>query len=396
MYSIDFNGYIFNISGKINSTLLVDKQKQRLFVLAENGAKKIEIKDEFRITTGKSFGDKVEEGDNKTPEGIYTLIRKLDGNLLPEKYGPLAFIIDYPNTVDRLDKKTGSNIWIHGRNEAIKDHQTEGCISLENSHILDLAKYVTLNETKIIIVDSLRNDDLKSILENKKLQDFLLSWAENWSKGNLDNYFNNYSVKFRENGNSFNSFKNRKKQIEKIYKWKKVNLDSIYFIISEKEIQAYFQQTYISPKFVSVGEKVLTIINENNEYKIVRENFRRIGRRVEFSKELKSFVDRWRLKWESRNINEFITFYDEKFNIKNKDKNWLYEDKKVKFAKANKITVQITNFHTYSTKENQWFVTFNQRYQADNYKDYGRKTLIVEKQENGKFLIISEMWRAEK
>ena len=125
-YPVDFGNYVVNISGKVRNTLLVDKQKQMLFVVAENGNKKIEIVDEFRITTGRVVGDKMKEGDNKTPEGIYTLVRKLNGSGLPEKYGPLAYVLDYPNCVDRLDRKTGSNIWIHGRNEAI-----EHCIKPE-------------------------------------------------------------------------------------------------------------------------------------------------------------------------------------------------------------------------------------------------------------------------
>jgi len=392
--AVDFSGYIYNVSGRVDNTLLVDKQQQKLFVLAEKETGKIAVIDTFRITTGKVLGDKSVEGDNKTPEGIYTLVRKLNGDRLPEKYGPLAFVLDYPNFVDRLDRKTGTNIWIHGRNEAIKDRQTEGCISLENSHILDLAKYVTLYETKIIIIDSANVVDQKAVEMKSKLQNFLNQWAEDWGQGNLNSYFANYSEQFRENGHPLSVFKTRKKQLEKIYSWKKIGLDSISFIVSHQEVLAKFQQTYISPRFVSVGNKTLTLIHENDDLKIVKEEFRRTGTRIDYNEELRQFVNRWQSAWETVNIDTFITFYSDSFQVDGKGFEWLYQDKKEKFSRVKDIDVKVSSFNAYSTQENQWVVTFNQSYQADNYKDFGRKTMIVEKQETGDFRILKESWRA--
>ena len=55
----------------------------------------------LKIAIGKEKGDKQYEGDNKTPEGIYFVNRIIDGRLLPEKYGPLALPINFPNAYDK-------------------------------------------------------------------------------------------------------------------------------------------------------------------------------------------------------------------------------------------------------------------------------------------------------
>ncbi len=389
-----YKNYFYNLSGAIDTILIVDKKQQKLYVFAENHDHQINEIDEFRVTTGRISGDKEKEGDLKTPEGIYTIIRKLNGNRLPDKYGPLAFVLNYPNYVDRLNNRNGSNIWIHGRNEQIKDRQTEGCISLENSHILDLAKYVTINQTQIVVLDSLDKDSLAVMKYRDKLRQFVDNWAISWSNGDLESYFSKYSQKFRENGRSFQAFKNRKQQLEKIYKWKQVKLDSISFIISKKEAHAHFQQTYISPRFTSVGEKTLTIVNEDAGLKIVKEDFHRTGQRINTIDEITEFLDNWEKAWETVDADQYIRFYDENFESEGRNRDWWYQDKKDKFTNINTINVKISNVNNYSMKEDQWIVRFHQRYTADNYKDYGIKTMVIEKQDDGGFKIINELWRA--
>ncbi|MBN2280142.1 MAG: L,D-transpeptidase family protein [Candidatus Marinimicrobia bacterium] len=391
-----FENYFYNVSGCVDKFLLVDKSKQKLWVVAANDSETTVVADSFRVTTGRVPGNKEKEGDLKTPEGIYRVVRKLNGDGLPEKYGPLAFVLDYPNIVDKLEKKNGSNIWIHGRNETIRDFQTEGCISLENGHILDLATYIDLNDTRIIILDSMdcNNPGWENVRQN--LYSFFQNWKKNWNEGNLEPYFNCYSEDFTESGNSFQTFRERKRSLEKLYSWKKIEIDSLRFLISKREILASFIQTYVSPNFTSYGEKELVILRSGDTFKILREEFTRIGIRVSADEEIVAFLKKWQAAWEALDIESYMSFYSDKFSIEDKDISWFKSDKAQKFSKVRKVNLEISNISSHSSQVDHWVVNFRQVYEADNYKDVGVKTMIVEKQENGEFKILNEVWRRSK
>ncbi len=49
-------------------------------------------------------GDKKTEGDLRTPIGVYDLVKKISN--VDEFYGPLAFVISYPNIYDRYKENT--------------------------------------------------------------------------------------------------------------------------------------------------------------------------------------------------------------------------------------------------------------------------------------------------
>jgi len=121
-------------------TFVVDKTRRELFVLEEN-------KDNYKIITkyktslGSASGDKQVRGDNKTPEGLYRIVAVKQKPELPGRYGPMAFVLDYPNKVDRIMGKTGDGIWIHGSGLGEKTAKTEGCIEINDKNILKLAEF---------------------------------------------------------------------------------------------------------------------------------------------------------------------------------------------------------------------------------------------------------------
>ena len=84
-----------------------------------------ELKQSFSCTTGKKTGDKLREGDLKTPNGVYWLFKSWSGLELAEYFGKAAnvygvgsFELTYPNYLDLvLYGKNGDGIWIHGTSE---------------------------------------------------------------------------------------------------------------------------------------------------------------------------------------------------------------------------------------------------------------------------------------
>jgi lipoprotein-anchoring transpeptidase ErfK/SrfK len=101
---------------------------------------------QFNIDLGRNpVGDKISEGDNRTPEGVYYLDNKWERN---DKYYK-SFWISYPNKVDIAEAsmqnvKPGIGVMIHGTPDYRKNAKdwTNGCIALQNKDMDTLFKYV--------------------------------------------------------------------------------------------------------------------------------------------------------------------------------------------------------------------------------------------------------------
>ncbi|MCK5236839.1 MAG: L,D-transpeptidase family protein [Deltaproteobacteria bacterium] len=128
--------------------LLVDKGSHTLYLYSTKGFER------FNITSGQAKGDKQKRGDLKTPEGVYFFNKVIEGKDLPSKYGVLALVTDYPNPVDRANKKSGSGIWLHGTDDPPRlerPRDSRGCTVLLNEDVLKITKQVKLGETPMVV-----------------------------------------------------------------------------------------------------------------------------------------------------------------------------------------------------------------------------------------------------
>ena len=391
--------YLRNFSAdSVGNVLLVDKSQQRLLVLKSRAPQSVTAIDTFRITTGKIDGNKEKEGDLKTPEGIYRIISSIPGETLPPKYGPVAFVLDYPNRVDKIQKHNGSNIWIHGRDEEIVDRQTEGCISLENGKLLELSNYIKLRKTPVIIIDSLYHNG-RSLSDNHKfiLTDTLISqWQKSWKNGDIDALGKLISDQYKTHlHTSKRSFLSSKKYLETIYAWKEIDIDNLWLLQSDHEARINFRQDYLCPKFFSRGNKELYLIWNDSTWLIIGEEFTATLPRIDVYDAVDVFLKKWKSDWQSRDYGQFIDHYDSTFSAKKYPSfaEWSEYKKRV-LAQSTKITVEIDDVSISSDIAFQWNLRFKQKYSSGNYKDVGIKTLIITghplEPENLK--IINEEW----
>lgn len=135
--------------------VVVEKENRKLHLL-KNG----EVFRTFEIALGvEPVGDKEREGDQRTPEGSYTL----DGRN-PDSDFFLAIHISYPSAAERAVARVngydpGGAIMIHGQpnvptySTAYYRTQdwTNGCIALSNSDMIDIW-LLTDNDTPIEIL----------------------------------------------------------------------------------------------------------------------------------------------------------------------------------------------------------------------------------------------------
>ncbi len=134
--------------------ILVEKSRHQLTLLKNGAAIKT-----YKIALANPTGNKVQEGDNRTPEGIYTIDRRND------KSGfHLALHVSYPNQFDIVRAQQagvapGGDIMIHGLRNGLgwigKLHRlsdwTRGCMAVTNPEIEEIARAVP-NGTAIEIL----------------------------------------------------------------------------------------------------------------------------------------------------------------------------------------------------------------------------------------------------
>jgi len=402
-FADELNLYLKNISAdSVENVLLVDKSQQRLLVLKSNAPQNTQAIDTFRVTTGKIGGNKEKEGDRKTPEGIYTIISSIPGKQLPAMYGPMAFVLDYPNRVDKIQHHNGSNIWIHGRDEEIIGWQTEGCVSLENNKLLELSNYITLQKTPVIIIDSLyHNGHSSAAYEKFNLSDSLIiNWVDFWEKGEIERFGQLFSEHFKTRSwRNKRLYLNNKKQLETIYPWKDVTATKIWILQSDYEALIHFQQDYLCPTFFSHGNKQLHLIWADSCWQIINEDFTATQPQVTISSAVEIFLNKWRNDWKSSDIDQYISHYDSSFSSRTyaSRKEW-FAYKKGVFAKSQNIDIKISEIAISSTDPYQWTVTFRQDYKSGNYHDQGKKTILIKghPQTPECFKIFSENWESLK
>ncbi|UCG79592.1 MAG: L,D-transpeptidase family protein, partial [Desulfobacterales bacterium] len=116
--------------GTPSYAILVEKETQRVMVY--DCLDTFSLRHEFPCSTGEVAGRKQKSGDRRTPEGIYFFTAAFEKKYLAPIYGIGAFVLDYPNFLDRKFERAGNNIWLHGTDKPIKPRDSNGCIVMNN------------------------------------------------------------------------------------------------------------------------------------------------------------------------------------------------------------------------------------------------------------------------
>ncbi len=260
-----------------NNILTCDKDKSTLNLYIKDTTNTYKFEKEYSAYTGKIKGDKIKEGDLKTPIGIYQITKKLSKvNKLNSFYGPLAFVTSYPNVYDKYKGKNGHGIWIHGLpTKQSRDEFTKGCIAINNQNIECLDKRIDIEKT-ILIIDGNRvrkgisKETLASLLSQ------LYIWRYSWLFNDINNYINFYADEFiRFDGMSIDRFKKYKTRIFQKNEKKTIifkNINIIPYPNNNNIYQITFTELYKSDTFKFIGDKTLLVkIDNKNNMTIITE-----------------------------------------------------------------------------------------------------------------------------
>ena len=250
---------------------VVDKTKKKLEVISYNGGitKKLFSSS---VIVGKN-GDKLLEGDLKTPVGVYQLTRRFTPN---DRYlGPLAFSLSYPNLLDKLAKRNGGGIWIHGYpldGQRTDELKTKGCVAMQNDTLMKFDDVVDHKKTLAFIYEDKRPEasakDIAVIISG------LLGWKKTWSESDIENYLKFYDKNFeRYDGMSLEKFKSMKRAIFSKKEKKRISFSNFLItpypnLKNDKLFRVSFYEDYVSDTHKFAGQKTLYVKLYNDDMKI--------------------------------------------------------------------------------------------------------------------------------
>ncbi|MBS1958518.1 MAG: L,D-transpeptidase family protein [Bdellovibrionales bacterium] len=276
--------------GHLHTLILVDKKTNLLHLAHYEADDSYKILKTYHTTTGKVKGDKEQEGDLKTPEGVYQFSSKILPPTLAKKFGAMAFYMNFPNAYDQIAGCTGNGVMLHGTDtpeRLKKDFDSEGCIVLAADDLKEVEKSIQLALTPILVFDELtseyQNAGPAAKAQIDKLHEFFNSWIKDWESRDIEKYMSHYHTDFASpiKGRMFNrdQWKDYKNQLTKKYSQIVVNASDPYFFRHPKYTMMMFTQDYTSTLkngakgLVSRGTKILYIAEENGVPKIISESF---------------------------------------------------------------------------------------------------------------------------
>jgi murein L,D-transpeptidase YafK len=261
---------------------IVDKNDRVLSIWEETaaGIRKVAA---YTADIGKNTSDKKILGDKATPEGIYFMLEKYEGDVLDySRYGSRAFTLDYPNFYDRRERKTGSGIWLHAVPDTISLRRgSRGCVVVRDDIIKNLHPYYKSGFTPVIIQNKVKmrtQSEAKTL--RKDLNQLVENWRQSWVSGNIDSYMNHYHSEFKALGMNKNKWRTYKSDLKTRYDKISVQLSRPVIYEHKNEVIVRFIQKYASNEYSDFGQKTLFLKKENGSYKIMGEQWKKDSSRL--------------------------------------------------------------------------------------------------------------------
>lgn len=270
-----------SLSGKQSHVLFVDTAKSRLYVYEKDGNDQLKYLADYYVTIGKNGVGKKDQGDKRTPIGVYFASQKLNV-ALPDMYGDAAYPLNYPNEIDSFERKTGSGIWIHGTPHdtySRPPRASDGCVVLSNPDMKALQSILNLGHTPVIIGVNFQWVNPQALKDQAALKQDLQSaiedWRQDWVSQDSEAYLKHYSKDFFYSDGRFDKWASYKRQIQASKPKVSIKLADIsmfsYPSASQPMVVVDFEQDFSSPALRNVMKKRQYWVQENGQWKILYE-----------------------------------------------------------------------------------------------------------------------------
>lgn len=146
-------------------SLVADKGAMTLTLMADDGT----VERVYPMACGRAYGDKQTPGDNRTPEGSFTVSRIQKSSSWKHDFGDGKGVIKgaYGPWFIRLRTPGHTGIGIHGTHlpASLGTRATEGCIRLSNKDVAELKRLITPGTHVTILpgpADAAANDSIRN------------------------------------------------------------------------------------------------------------------------------------------------------------------------------------------------------------------------------------------
>ena len=268
--------FLWRMDAQQKFALVVDTSRATLFVYENVNGEPRYVTD-FYITIGKLGTEKVSEGDQRTPIGVYFVKTELSKNQLADMYGSAAYPLSYPNEWDRKKGHTGQGIWLHGTPSdtySRPPRASNGCVVLTNDDLKKLAHYLQVGITPVIITNQMDWSSEQDQSERDALQREVEQWRNDWASLDTDSYLKHYSPDFSNDIMDYTAWAKQKQMVNSTKSWIKVNLSSVSMFTYPEQpdlVVVNFEQDYSSNNLSNRMKKRQYWIKQDNHWKIIYE-----------------------------------------------------------------------------------------------------------------------------
>lgn len=206
-------GYVpsqfLKMAPQTRSAMAIDASRSRLYFF-ENTGSGLQLKADYYVSVGKAGISKSQEGDQRTPLGVYFVSSHLDRRTLTDFYGVGALTLNYPNVLDVRRGKSGSGIWLHGTPPtqfSRAPRATDGCLVLSNPDIRFLIDNISVRNTPVVVASQLVWKSPKQLEEPAAaFASSLESWRQAKVSGDLKRTLSYYTPDFSSYGKTLDQF----------------------------------------------------------------------------------------------------------------------------------------------------------------------------------------------
>jgi len=193
--------FVLRVPDSIRTLFIAETSKFVLHRYENTSGTDVTHGGESYMSIGQNGDGKERNGDRRTPLGIYFVTEQLDTSRMHEKYGFTAFVLDYPNALDKQSNRTGDGIWLHG----VDAHggkrpplDTDGCLALPNEELALIEQLFVPNITPVIVgrtMKWLHKEEIDALRAD--LEAAVAAWSASLSKGDMHAHLSLYGEDFR-------------------------------------------------------------------------------------------------------------------------------------------------------------------------------------------------------